>query len=120
VTVDLVQRLTEVAAEALASSARPDVPVGDRHPGRPHDVSEHDGHDVANLTTRQVDNGAVGRRVCLTCDLVLGPLALCNQPTKKGRPCRVPVRTDLGHTVCWSHGEGRGRTNTPRQKRGAA
>ena len=74
----------------------------------------HDGHDVADLTSRRADGAALGRRGCLDCEAVLGPLALCNQPTKKGRPCRLPVRPDLGHTVCWSHDEGAGRTSTPR------
>jgi len=78
------------------------------------DDDRHDGHDVANLTSRRADGAAIGRRVCLDCEAVIGPLVLCNRPTKKGRPCRVPVRTDLGHSVCWSHGEGRGQTSMPR------
>jgi hypothetical protein len=78
------------------------------HPG-----VDHDGHDVANLTSGGHPGGPVGRRVCLTCDRVLAPLVLCGQQTKRGRPCRVPVRADLGHTTCWSHGEGRGRASTP-------
>lgn len=73
----------------------------------------HDDHDVAMLTAVR-ESGAVGRAVCLTCDDVVGALVLCGQPTKGGKPCRVVVRTDLGHTSCWSHGEGRGRTSTPR------
>lgn len=100
-------------------SGKPGVPFGDRKPEGPHGVDEHIGHDIANLTTRREHEGALGRRVCLTCDVILGRLVLCNQPTKKSRPCTVLVRTDLGHTVCWSHGEGAGRTNVPRAK-GAA
>jgi hypothetical protein len=80
-------------------------------------MTSHQGHVVANLTSLSHTGGPVGRRVCLGCDVVLGALVLCNQPTKKGRPCRAPVRTDLGHTVCWSHGEGRGRTSTPRRRK---
>lgn len=76
-------------------------------------VSDHHGHDIANLSSRRGESEAVGRRVCLDCDVVLGPLVLCGQSTKKRRPCRVAVRIDLGHTACWSHGEGRGRTSTP-------
>ena len=79
-------------------------------------MSRHDGHDIGNLTSLSHSGGPVGRRVCLTCDVVLGPLVLCGQRTKAGRPCRVAVRTDRGHTTCWSHGEGRGRTSMPRRR----
>lgn len=79
-------------------------------------MNDHDGHDLAGLRiVRQA--GPIGRLVCLDCDVVLGPLALCGQPTKKGRPCTVAVRADLGHVACWSHGEGAGRTSTPRERR---
>lgn len=77
--------------------------------------ARHAGHDVACLTARRAD-GPVGRRVCLTCDLVLGAPIRCGQPTLRGQPCRAAVRTDLGYVTCWSHGEGRGRTSTPRSK----
>lgn len=83
-------------------------------------MNDHDGHDVANLSSRRGENEPVGRRVCLDCDVVLGPLVPCGQPTLKGRPCRVSVRTDLGHAACWSHGEGQGRTSTPRRLRRAS
>lgn len=102
-----------------AHSGSPLVPYGDIDDGKPSGREAHAGHDVANLTSRRDGAGAIGRRVCLTCEVILGPLTLCNQPTKKGRPCTVVVRTDLGHTTCWSQGEGAGRTNTRRQK-GAA
>jgi hypothetical protein len=82
------------------------------------DNHRHADHDLANLTSRRADGTAIGRRICLDCDVILGPLALCNRPTKKGRPCRVPVRTDLGHATCWSHGEGRGRTSAARRRAG--
>ena len=88
-------------------------PTGTGSPGNLMTDDRHGGHDVANLTSRRTDGQAIGRRVCLDCEAVLGTLVLCNRRTKKGRPCRVPVRTDLGHTTCWSHGEGRGRTSTP-------
>jgi hypothetical protein len=91
--------------------------TGTRRPGHLMNDDRHGGHDVANLTSRRPDGAAIGRRVCLDCDTVLGPLALCNRPTKQGRPCRGPVRPDLGHTVCWSHREDRGRTSTPRRRR---
>ena len=79
----------------------------------------HDGHDVVNLTAHRREGGPVGRRVCLTCESLVGPLVLCGQPTRAGRPCRVPVRQDLGRHRCWSHGEGAGRTSTPRHRRRA-
>jgi hypothetical protein len=84
------------------------------------DRDEHSGHDLVNLKARRRTGDVIGRRACLTCDLILGPLVLCGRPTKLGRPCRVAVRIDLGHTRCWSHGEGRGRTSTPRRLRGAS
>jgi len=68
----------------------------------PHEGDEHAHHDVANLTSQHGGTG-VGRRVCLTCEAVVGELVLCNRPTKKGRPCRVPVRPDLGYSVCTMH-----------------
>src|SRR4051812_11947115 len=95
-------------------TGNPGFPYGERKPGRPHEGGPHADHDVAHLTSVRRPGGPVGRRVCLDCDVILGPLALCGQPTKRGHPCSTPVRTDLGHTVCWSHGEGRGRTSTPR------
>ena len=76
---------------------------------------DHDGHELVNLMAHHRLAGAVGRRVCLDCDVVLGPLALCGELTRAGRSCRVPVRSDLGYTRCWSHGEGRGRKSTPRR-----
>ena len=79
-------------------------------------MNDHEGHDVANLAARRDRDDVVGRRVCLDCDVVLGPLVLCGRRTKADRPCRVAIRTDLGHTTCWSHGEGRGRTSTPRRR----
>jgi len=78
------------------------------------DPAGHEGCDIANLIAdRSV--GLVGRKVCLSCDVVLSPLVLCGQPTRAGHPCRVPVRADLGYARCWSHGEGAGRTSTPRR-----
>jgi len=77
---------------------------------------DHVGHDIANLSSLSHPGGPVGRRVCLTCEVVLGPLVLCGRRTRAGKPCRVPIRTDLGYTSCWSHGEGAGRTSTPRRR----
>ena len=51
---------------------------------------------------------------------IVGPLRVCGEATKAGRPCRVPIREDLGYTRCWSHGEGAGRTSTPRRMRRAS
>jgi len=77
-------------------------------------MNSHDVHDIANLTSLSHQGGPVGRRVCLDCDVVLGPLVLCGQRTKAGKPCRVAVRP--GFTTCWSHGDGRGGTSTPRRR----
>jgi hypothetical protein len=77
-------------------------PVGET--GVPGGNDPHAGHDVASLSSARREGGPVGRRVCLDCDQVIGPLALCGEPTKRGYPCRVPVRTDLGFGRCWSHG----------------
>jgi hypothetical protein len=62
----------------------------------------------------------VGRLVCLTCEAIVRPLRVCGEPTKAGKPCRVPIREDLGYTACWSHGQGAGRTSTPRRLRRAS
>ena len=76
----------------------------------------HTHHDLAALTGRRhPERTMVGRLVCLDCDVVFGPLRVCGQPTRAGRPCRTPIREDLGYAECWSHGEGRGRTSTPRR-----
>jgi hypothetical protein len=96
------------------NAGHPGVPYGDRQPGEPHVPSGHEGHDLAHLTSRRGEM-AIGRVVCLDCETVVGPLVLCNEPTKGGRPCRVPVRVDLGFDRCWSHDEGAGRTNQPRR-----
>ncbi len=53
--------------------------------------------------------------VCLDCARTVRRLALCGAPTKRGTACRVFIRDDLGYSRCWSHGEGAGRTNTPRR-----
>ena len=100
----------------IGNAGQPPFPYGETKAGNPYDGAPHVGHDVANLTARHGGKEAVGRRVCLDCDVILGPLVVCNRPTKNGRPCRVPVRTDLGHTTCWSHGEGAGRTSTRRRR----
>jgi hypothetical protein len=79
----------------------------------------HAGHDVANLISRRAGGTSVGRRVCLDCEAILGPLVRCGRPTTQGRPCRVPVRIDLGYTTCRSHGtgtEGRDRAGAPRRR----
>ncbi len=76
----------------------------------------HAGHELVNLTAQRRPGGPVGRRVCLSCDIVVGPLVACGTLTRAGRPCRVPIRDDLGYAACWSHGEGAGRTSTPRRR----
>ena len=76
----------------------------------------HAGHALAAMSGRLLGGPLVGRLVCATCDVVVGPLVVCGARTKAGRPCRTPIRADLGYIECWSHGEGRGRTNTPRRR----
>jgi len=51
---------------------------------------------------------------------LIRPLRRCGRPTRDGSLCRVFVRDDLGHEHCWSHGEGKGRTSTPRRMRRAS
>jgi hypothetical protein len=110
--------VTSPVRDPMAASlpGHPGFPSGERSAGRPHGRGLHAGHDVASLTSGRREGGPVGRRVCLTCELVLGPMALCGRPTKRGFLCRVAVRTDLGHTTCWSHGAGRGRASTPARR----
>ena len=77
----------------------------------------HASHELVALTGRRhPDRQVIGFLACLDCASILRPLRVCGQPTKKGRPCRVSVREDLGYSRCWSHGEGRGRTNAPRRR----
>jgi len=84
----------------------------------PREIAAHAGHALAAMSGRvHPERALVGRLVCATCDVVVGPLVVCGEPTKAGRPCRTPIRDDLGHDRCWSHGEGRGRTSTPRRRR---
>jgi hypothetical protein len=76
----------------------------------------HAGHRLVALTGRlHPERTMVGALACFDCAAILRPLRVCGLPTKKGTACRTPIREDLGFETCWSHGEGRGRTNTPRQ-----
>jgi hypothetical protein len=77
----------------------------------------HDGHRLVALTGRlHPERSMVGALACLDCAVLVRPIRLCGRPTKRGTPCRTPIREDLGYSTCWSHGEGRGRTNTPRRE----
>jgi signal transduction protein with GAF and PtsI domain len=79
-------------------------------------ADSHAGHQIAGLTGRvHPERTMVGRLVCLDCEAIIRPLRLCGEMTKAGKPCHVPIREDLGYESCWSHGEGRGRTSTPRR-----
>ncbi len=84
------------------------------------DAGAHDGHDLVALTGRVRVETIVGYLACAACSVILRPLRVCGAPTKAGTPCRVPIREDLGYTSCWSHGEGKGRTNVPRRAREVA
>ena len=93
-----------------ATTVRPPAP----------DAGAHDGPALVALTGRVWLETIVGYLACVTCEHLLRPLRVCGEPTKAGAPCRVPIREDLGYTSCWSHGEGRGRTSTPRRMRRAS
>ena len=80
------------------------------------DFGAHDGHDLVALTGRVRVETIVGYLACATCSVILRPLRVCGARTKAGAPCRVPIREDLGFASCWSHGEGKGRTSTPRAR----
>ena len=87
-----------------------------------HDVigaGAHAGHQLTGLTGLADSETRVSYLACLTCSALLRPLRRCAQPTRAGTLSRVFVRDDLGHARCWSHGEGRGRTSTPRRMRRA-
>jgi hypothetical protein len=78
-------------------------------------MSAHAGHELVKVSGRRDSGEMVGLLLCMTCSRAVRRLALCGARTKLGRPCRVFVRDDLGYTRCWSHGEGAGRTNRPRE-----
>ena len=78
--------------------------------------ADHDGHETIVATGRHTIGATVAFRRCLDCAVTASPVALCPSPTKSGASCRGTVRTDLGYTTCWSHGEGAGRTSTPRRR----
>ena len=83
-------------------------------------LAAHEGHAVLGLTGLLDSETRVGYLACLTCAELLRPLRRCGRPTRDGGLCRVFVRDDLGQDRCWSHGEGRGRTSTPRRMRRAS
>ena len=83
-------------------------------------MAAHEGHVVLGVTGLLDSETRVGFLACMTCAELLRPLRRCGRPTRDGGLCRVFVRDDLGHDRCWSHGEGRGRTSTPRRMRRAS
>ena len=87
-----------------------------RPPRLPAPSDPHAGHQLAALTGRRHPGRTmVSYLACVDCAVLVRPLRVCGQPTRAGRPCRTPIREDLGYAECWSHGEGRGRTSTPRR-----
>jgi hypothetical protein len=66
-------------------------------------LAEHPDHDVVAMNGFSRLTGEIGALVCLTCKELLGPLPVCGQPTKMKRPCRAPIRVDLGHEACRIH-----------------
>jgi hypothetical protein len=79
-------------------------------------MTAHAGHRSAVLLGRGPGGAMVGGVVC-NCGQVLRWLPRCGVATRRGTPCGSLVRTDLGYSACWSHGEGAGRTNRPRELR---
>jgi hypothetical protein len=77
---------------------------------------DHDGHEIVHATGQGLTGQMLGFLVCNTCTVLVDRLTLCLTPAKRGAPSQVTVRTDLGYSKCWSHGEGAGRTNTPRRR----
>ncbi len=95
---------------------RQQFPHGPRPIGPPAGDDPHDGHELAALTGRRhPDRVMIGYLACLDCGVLIRQLRVCGHPTKRGTPCRASIREDLGYSACWSHGEGAGRTNTPRR-----
>ena len=76
----------------------------------------HVGHRRATLVGRGPDGLMIGAVIC-NCGSVIEWLPRCPELTRKGQPCRSLARIDLGFATCWSHGEGRGATSTPRRRR---
>jgi hypothetical protein len=75
----------------------------------------HDGHELVKVSGRRDNGEMVALLLCMSCSRTVRRLALCGARTKRGTPCKVYVRDDLGFTRCWSHGEGAGHTSTPRR-----
>jgi len=82
-------------------------------------MTDHKNHEIVAASGRRRSCELIGWLTCVDCQVIVQPVPICGHPTLKGRPCRTPIRTDLGFDRCWSHGEGAGHTNRPR-KRGAA
>lgn len=74
----------------------------------------HPGHELVRVSGRRDSGEMVGLLLCMTCSRIVRELQLCRAKTQRGTPCRAFIRDDLGHTTCWSHGEGAGATSTPR------
>jgi hypothetical protein len=79
-------------------------------------MNDHAGHELLVATGRRRSGQIVGWLACVDCMAIVGPVPVCGETTLSGRPCRTLIRADLGYTSCWSHGDGRGRTNTPRRR----
>ena len=82
-------------------------------------MTTHADHEIISVSGRRPKLAGVpfaAYLFCVDCTDVLRLLPVCGAPTLKGRPCRTPIRVDLGYQVCWSHGEGAGLTNRPRRR----
>ena len=84
---------------------RPQWPIHTHGEGNmtPKMEQEHADHDTLAMVGWSTIGGDRAELVCLTCRVLLEPLPLCGQPTKRYRPCRKPIRTYLGETMCRTH-----------------
>lgn len=66
--------------------------------------AEHAAHDMIAMNGFSQKRGEVAVLLCLPCTAWIRELPVCGKPTKMGRPCRAPIRIDLGHETCRVHG----------------
>lgn len=86
----------------MHTPAAPDRPLT-KNADLENPAGGHDDHEVAALAGYGPASGSVARLVCLTCEQVLRSLPVCGKPTKQHRPCRAPIRVDLGYSACQAH-----------------
>jgi hypothetical protein len=72
-------------------------------------------YEVIAISGRRASGELIRCLACVDCGEILAVLPICGTPTLKRKPCRTPIRMDLGYRSCWTHPERRGRTSTPRE-----